>query len=76
MLEGGCVVHADVLRRLLDGRLRPVLQCHHAFFVLLLPFCLRILGQFYLGVIDDEVELLPACWVGQLHGLVIEMREL
>ena len=76
MLEGGCVVHADVLHRLLDGRLRPVLQCNHAFFVLLLPFGLGVLSEFYLGVIDDEVELLSASWVGQLHGLVIEMREL
>lgn len=76
MLEGGCVVHADVLHRLLDGRLRSVLQCNHALFILLLTFCLGVLSEFYLGVIDDEVELLPACWIGQLHRLVVEMREL
>ena len=73
VLEG--VVKAGVLCGWLHGGLRPVVQCHHALLLLLLPPGLGVLGQLHPGVIDHEVELLPAGRVGQLHRLV-EVREL
>lgn len=77
MLEGRTVIITGELRGLLYCGLRPVLQRHHALLVLLLAFCLGVLGELDLAVIDHEVKLLPAGRIaGQLHGLVVEMGEL